>query len=50
MLFLQGTRDELADWDSINESLTKTASTLAPPFARIEAADHSFHLLARSRS
>ena len=46
MLFLQGTRDELADWDLI-ESLTKQLGPRST-LARIEAADHSFHVLARS--
>ncbi len=47
MLFLQGTRDELADWALI-ESLTEAACGKRATLARIEAADHSFHVLARS--
>ncbi|MEK8032740.1 alpha/beta family hydrolase [Ideonella sp. DXS29W] len=46
MLFLQGTRDELADFDLITtvvEQLGERA-TLAP----LPDADHSFHVLARS--
>jgi predicted alpha/beta-hydrolase family hydrolase len=46
MLFLQGTRDELADWPLI-ESLTRGLGKRAT-LARIEGADHSFHVLARS--
>ncbi len=46
MLFLQGTRDELADMNLI-ESVTGKLGTRAT-LARIEGADHSFHVLARS--
>lgn len=46
MLFLQGTRDELADL----ALLTPLVEKLGPraTLKRIEAADHSFHVLARS--
>ena len=46
MLFLQGTRDELAQLDLLEpivKALGKNAS-----LKKIEAADHSFHVLARS--
>ena len=46
MLFLQGTRDEMADRDlmhSVVEDLASTA-TLYP----VEGADHGFHVLKRS--
>jgi uncharacterized protein len=46
MLFLQGTRDALADMDLIHEITTKlgTRATLHI----VEGGDHSFHVLARS--
>ena len=46
MLFLQGTRDELADMDL----MTPLADQLGQParLKRIEGADHAFHVLARS--
>ena len=46
MLFLQGTRDELADFALITEVAQRLGSraTLAP----IAEADHSFHVPARS--
>lgn len=46
MLFLQGTRDDLADLTLLEPVVNKlgTPATLK----RIEAADHSFHVLARS--
>lgn len=46
MLFLQGTRDELADL-ALLESVVQRLGPLAT-LERIEAADHSFHVLARS--
>lgn len=46
MLFLQGTRDELADLTLLEPIVDKlgTRATLK----RIQGADHSFHVLARS--
>jgi predicted alpha/beta-hydrolase family hydrolase len=46
LLFLQGTRDELADMNLMKPLAKKLGAraTLAP----IEAADHSFHVLVRS--
>ena len=46
MLFLQGTRDELADLELI-QALAKTLAPRAT-LKLIEHADHSFHVLARS--
>jgi predicted alpha/beta-hydrolase family hydrolase len=46
MLFLQGTRDELAEWQLIAGVTGKLATRAT--LARIEAADHSFHVLAKS--
>jgi predicted alpha/beta-hydrolase family hydrolase len=46
MLFLQGTRDELADL-TLLEPVVERLGPLAK-LERIEAADHSFHVLARS--
>lgn len=46
MLFLQGTRDELADL-TLLESLAERLGTIAM-LKKVEAADHSFHVLARS--
>jgi hypothetical protein len=46
MLFLQGTRDELADL-SLLEPVTQKLGERAT-LKRIEGADHSFHVLARS--
>jgi uncharacterized protein len=46
MLFLQGTRDELADL-SLLKPITQRLGSLAT-LEEIEAADHSFHVLARS--
>jgi predicted alpha/beta-hydrolase family hydrolase len=44
MLFLQGTRDALADLDLLRPLVDKLAATLHP----VEGADHSFHVLVRS--
>ncbi len=46
MLFLQGTRDELADM-TLLEPVTRRLGSLAT-LERIEAADHGFHVLVRS--
>jgi uncharacterized protein len=46
MLFLQGTRDELADL-TLLEPVTRNLGKLAT-LERIEAADHGFHVLVRS--
>jgi len=46
MLFLQGTRDELADLELL-EPVTRKLAALAT-LERIEAADHGFHVLVRS--
>jgi len=46
MLFLQGTRDELADL-TLLEPIVSGLGSLAT-LKKIEAADHSFHVLARS--
>lgn len=46
MLFLQGTRDELA-YLSLLEPIVEKLGTRAT-LKRIEGADHSFHVLARS--
>jgi predicted alpha/beta-hydrolase family hydrolase len=46
MLFLQGTRDELADL-TLLEPIVERLGTLAM-LKKIEGADHSFHVLARS--
>jgi predicted alpha/beta-hydrolase family hydrolase len=46
MLFLQGTRDELAELKLL-EPVTRRLGSLAT-LERIEGADHSFHVLARS--
>jgi len=46
MLFLQGTRDALADMDLMRQ-LTSTLGTRATLFTA-EGADHSFHVLKRS--
>jgi hypothetical protein len=46
MLFLQGTRDELADMGLLAPLVKKLGSNAT--LAKIEAADHSFHVLARS--
>jgi hypothetical protein len=46
MLFLQGTRDELADL-TLLEPLVDRLGTVAT-LKKIEGADHSFHVLARS--
>jgi uncharacterized protein len=46
MLFLQGTRDELADL-SLLEPVTQKLGSRAT-LERIEAADHGFHVLVRS--
>ncbi|HEX6694700.1 MAG TPA: alpha/beta family hydrolase [Longimicrobiales bacterium] len=45
MLFLQGTRDDLADLDSIREV---TAGLRDAELHVVEGADHSFHVLKRS--
>jgi uncharacterized protein len=46
LLFLQGTRDELADL-TLLEPLVERLGTLAT-LKKIDGADHSFHVLARS--
>ena len=46
MLFLQGTRDELADL-TLLEPVTRKLGALAT-LERIDAADHGFHVLVRS--
>lgn len=46
MLFLQGTRDELADLKLL-EPITQKLGSLAT-LEKIEAADHGFHVLVRS--
>lgn len=46
MLFLQGTRDELADLSLLEPVVTTLGSRAT--LRRIEGADHSFHVLARS--
>lgn len=46
MLFLQGTRDDLADLTLLEPIVQKLGSSAT--LKRIEAADHSFHVLARS--
>lgn len=46
MLFLQGTRDELADM-TLLEPVTQKLGALAT-LEKIEAADHGFHVLVRS--
>lgn len=46
MLFLQGTRDTLADLDLIRETTAKLGSRAT--LHVVEGADHSFHVLARS--
>jgi predicted alpha/beta-hydrolase family hydrolase len=46
MLFLQGTRDELADLTLLEPLVTRLGSVAT--LKKIEAADHSFHVLARS--
>jgi uncharacterized protein len=46
MLFIQGTRDSLAEWELL-EPVVKRLGPSASLF-RVEAADHSFHVPARS--
>jgi predicted alpha/beta-hydrolase family hydrolase len=46
MLFLQGTRDDLADLTLLEPIVQKLGPSAT--MKRIEAADHSFHVLARS--
>jgi predicted alpha/beta-hydrolase family hydrolase len=46
MLFLQGTRDDLADLTLLEPSVAKLGASAT--MKRIEGADHSFHVLARS--
>lgn len=46
MLFLQGTRDELADM-TLLEPITRKLASVAT-LERIDAADHGFHVLVRS--
>jgi len=46
MLFLQGTRDELADLSLLEPITTRLGSRAT--LKKIEGADHSFHVLARS--
>ena len=47
MLFLSGTRDELADLDLLNPSARSSAS--ARPSTSLDTADHGFRILKRSR-
>ncbi len=46
MLFLQGTRDALADWNLMQSVVAGLASPVT--LERVEHADHSFHVLVRS--
>jgi predicted alpha/beta-hydrolase family hydrolase len=46
MLFLQGTRDTLADLELIRDATTKLGSRATLHI--VDGADHSFHVLARS--
>jgi uncharacterized protein len=46
MLFLQGTRDELADLGLLEPLVTKLGARAT--LKKLEGADHSFHVLARS--
>ncbi len=46
MLFLQGTRDELADLELLAPLVTRLGERAT--LKKIEGADHSFHVLARS--
>jgi len=46
MLFLQGTRDELADLTLLEPVIQKLGKSAT--LAKIEAADHGFHVLVRS--
>lgn len=46
MLFLQGTRDDLADLTLLEPIVEKLGASAT--MKRIESADHSFHVLARS--
>jgi uncharacterized protein len=46
MLFLQGTRDELADMGLVRDTVAKLGAW--PTLHVVEAADHSFHVLVRS--
>jgi hypothetical protein len=46
MLFLQGTRDTLADLDLIRETVAKLEGRATLHI--VEGGDHSFHVLARS--
>ena len=46
MLFLQGTRDELADLDLVRETTAKLGRRATLHI--VEGADHSFHVLVRS--
>jgi predicted alpha/beta-hydrolase family hydrolase len=46
MLFLQGTRDELAEMQLLQPLLTKLGNTTSSKL--IDSADHSFHVPARS--
>ena len=46
MLFLQGTRDELADLTLLEPLVARLGSVAT--LQKIEGADHSFHVLARS--
>jgi uncharacterized protein len=46
LLFLQGTRDELADMKLLEPVITKLGSLAT--LEKIEAADHGFHVLIRS--
>jgi uncharacterized protein len=46
MLFLQGTRDELADLDLVRETTTKLGGRAT--LHVVDGADHSFHVLVRS--
>ncbi|WP_153067094.1 alpha/beta family hydrolase [Steroidobacter cummioxidans] len=46
MLFLQGTRDDLADLTLLEPIVEKLGPSAT--LKRIDGADHSFHMLARS--
>jgi uncharacterized protein len=46
MLFLQGTRDELADLDLVRQTTAKLGRRATLHI--VEGADHSFHVLVRS--
>jgi predicted alpha/beta-hydrolase family hydrolase len=46
MLFVQGTRDKLAEFDRVQQLLAELGPTAT--LLRIAEADHSFHVLVRS--